>query len=158
MDRSNLSQLAVLAAVAAHGNFRAAAKELGIAPSAVSHAVSALEHRLGIRLLHRTTRSVAPTEAGARLIERLQPALGEIAAAIETAIESRDRPAGTLRLTVPRTAAHLVLAARLGDFARTYPDIVLEIVTEDRFTDVAQGGFDVGVRLGESLQPDMIAV
>src|SRR4029078_4471069 len=85
MDRSQLSQLAVLSTVATHGNFRAAAKELGIAPSAVSHAVSTLERRMGVRLLHRTTRSVAPTEAGARLMERLKPALGEIDAAVEAA-------------------------------------------------------------------------
>ena len=158
MDRTQLSQLAVLSTVATHGNFRAAAKELGIAPSAVSHAVSTLEQRLGVRLLHRTTRSVAPTEAGARLLGRLKPALGEIAAAVDAAIEAGDRPAGRLRLTVPRTAAHLVLASRLGPFAKAYPEIVLDVVIEDRFTDVVQGGFDAGVRIGESLQPDMIAV
>jgi len=158
MDRSNLSQLAVLATVAAHGNFRAAAKQLDIAPSAVSHAVSQLELRLGVRLLARTTRSVAPTEAGRRLIERLQPALGEIEAAVTAAIEAGDRPAGLLRITAPRTAVLLVLAGRLTGFAAAYPDIVLDLVTEDRFQDVVQGGFDAGVRLGESLQPDMIAV
>src|SRR4051794_19117248 len=158
MDRSQLSQLAVLSTVATHGNFRAAARELGIAPSAVSHAVSTLEQRLGVRLLHRTTRSVAPTEAGARLLERLQPALGEIDAAVGAAIESGNRPAGVLRITAPRTAVHLVLAPRLAGFAAAYPNIVLDLVTEDRFTDVVVGGFDAGVRLGESLQPDMIAV
>ena len=94
MDRSHLSQLAVLSTVAAHGSFRAAAKELGIAPSAVSHAVSSLEDELGVRLLARTTRSVAPTEAGATLLERLRPALGEIELALEAAIErATGRPA-----------------------------------------------------------------
>jgi DNA-binding transcriptional LysR family regulator len=158
MKRTHLSQLAVLAAVAQCGSFRGAAKELGIAPSAVSHAVSSLEARLGVRLLARSTRSVAPTEEGAQLLERLRPALSEIDLALESAIEARDRPAGNLRLTVPRTAAHLALTPRLGAFASAYPDIVLEIVIEDRFTDVVEGGFDAGVRLGESLQRDMIAV
>jgi len=127
-------------------------------PSAVSHAVSSLEARLGVRLLARSTRSVAPTEEGAQLLDRLRPALSEIDLALETAVEARDRPAGNLRLTVPRTAAHLTLTPRLGGFAAAYPDIVLEIVIEDRFTDVVEGGFDAGVRLGESLQRDMIAV
>ncbi|TGS41005.1 MULTISPECIES: LysR family transcriptional regulator [unclassified Mesorhizobium] len=157
MNRAHLSQLAVLATVAQCGSFRGAARELAIAPSAVSHAVSSLEARLGVRLLARSTRSVAPTEEGAQL-ERLRPALSEIDLALETAVEARDRPAGNLRLTVPRTAAHLTLTPRLGDFAAAYPEIVLEIVIEDRFTDVVEGGFDAGVRLGESLQRDMIAV
>ncbi|RUV00578.1 LysR family transcriptional regulator [Mesorhizobium sp. M6A.T.Cr.TU.017.01.1.1] len=158
MNRSYLSQLAVLATVAQCGSFRGAARELGIAPSAVSHAVSSLEARLGVRLLARSTRSVAPTEEGAQLLERLRPALSEIDLALEAAVEARDRPAGNLRLTVPRTAAHLALTPRLGAFASAYPDVVLEIVIEDRFTDVVEGGFDAGVRLGESLQRDMIAV
>ena len=158
MNRAHLSQLAVLATVAQCGSFRGAARELAIAPSAVSHAVSSLEARLGVRLLSRSTRSVAPTEEGAQLLERLRPALSEIDLALETAIEARDRPAGNLRLTVPRTAAQLTLAPRLGAFAQAFPEIVLEIVVEDRFTDVVEGGFDAGVRLGESLQRDMIAV
>ncbi len=158
MRRNHLSQLAVLAAVARNGGFRGAAKELGIAPSAVSHAVSSLEASVGVRLLARTTRSVAPTAAGAQLLERLRPALSEIDLALEAAIESRDVPAGNLRLSVPRTAAHLVLSRKLGAFATAYPDITLEIVIDDRFADVVQGGYDAGVRLGESLQPDMIAV
>ncbi|MFI0847936.1 LysR family transcriptional regulator [Mesorhizobium sp. IMUNJ 23232] len=158
MKRNHLPQLAVLAAVAQAGSFRGAARELGIAPSAISHAISSLEEGLGIRLLARSTRSVAPTEAGAQLLERLRPALSEIDLALESAIESREAPAGNLRLTVPRTAAQLTLAPRLGAFATAYPDIVLEIVVDDRFTDVVEGGFDAGVRLGESLQNDMIAV
>ncbi|MGS1095120.1 LysR family transcriptional regulator [Aquamicrobium terrae] len=158
MSRHELSHLPVFAAVARNGSFRAAARELGIAPSAVSHAVSALEARLGVRLLARTTRSVALTEEGAVLLERLRPALSEIDLALTQAVEARDRPAGNLRLNVPRTAAELALAPRLGAFAAAYPDIRLEIVNEDRFTDVVEGGFDAGVRLGESLQRDMIAV
>lgn len=158
MNRNHLSQLAVLATVAKHGSFRAAARELAIAPSAVSYAVAMLEDRLRVRLLARTTRSVAPTEEGARLLERLRPALLEIDLALETAMESREKPAGNLRLTVPRTAAELALAPRLGGFAAAYPDIVLAVVIEDQFTDIVAGGFDAGVRLGESLQADMIAV
>lgn len=158
MDRSALPQLAVLAAVARHGSFRAAARDLSIAPSAVSHSIGLLENRLGVRLLARTTRSVAPTEAGTRLLERLLPALSEIDRAMETAVESRQAPAGNLRLTVPRTGAVLALGPRIGAFAQAYPDIVLEIVIDDRFADVVEGGFDAGVRLGESLQKDMIAV
>lgn len=158
MNRADLPHLAVLAAVARNRGFRGAGRELGIAPSAVSHAVSLLESRLGVRLLARSTRSVAPTEAGAQLLERLLPAMSEIALALEVAAASRDEPAGNLRLTVPRTAAHLVLAPKLGAFAAAYPEIVLEIVIDDRFADVVAGGFDAGIRLGESLQRDMIAV
>lgn len=158
MSRNQLSHLAVFSVVAQHGSFRAAARELGIAPSAVSHSVSVLEARLGVRLLARTTRSVAPTEEGAALLERLRPALSEIDLALEQTVEARDRPAGNLRLNVPRTAAELVLTPRLAAFVTAYPDIRLEIVSEDRFTDVVEAGFDAGVRLGESLQRDMIAV
>ncbi|PLT82723.1 LysR family transcriptional regulator [Sinorhizobium medicae] len=158
MNRTQLSQLAVLSAVAAHGSFRGAAKELGIAPSAVSHAVSSLEASLGVRLLARTTRSVAATEEGGRLLERLQPALDEIAHALLRAAEARDRPAGNLRITAPRFAADLILAPRLGDFLGTYPDIVLEIANEDGFTNIVEEGYDAGIRLGESLEADMTAV
>ncbi|MCZ4090692.1 LysR family transcriptional regulator [Sinorhizobium psoraleae] len=158
MNRTQLSQLAVLSAVAAHGSFRAAAKELGVAPSAVSHAVASLEASLGVRLLSRTTRSVAPTEEGRRLLERLRPALEEIAHALEAAAETRERPAGNLRITAPRFAADLILAPRLGAFLDRYPDIVLEIANEDGFTDIVEEGYDAGIRLGESLEADMIAV
>ncbi|MDK1491541.1 LysR family transcriptional regulator [Sinorhizobium sp. 7-81] len=158
MNRTQLSQLAVLSAVAAHGSFRAAAKELGVAPSAVSHAVASLEASLGVRLLSRTTRSVAPTEEGRRLLERLRPALEEIAHALEAAAEARERPAGNLRITAPRFAADLILAPRLGAFLERYPDIVLEIANEDGFTDIVEEGYDAGIRLGESLEADMIAV
>lgn len=158
MNRTQLSQLAVLAAVAAHGSFRGAARELGVAPSAVSHAVGRLEASLGIRLLARTTRSVAPTEEGRRLLERLAPALDEIAHALEAASDARERPAGNLRITAPRFAADLILAPRLGAFLDRYSEIVLEIANEDGFTDIVQEGFDAGIRLGESLEADMIAV
>ncbi|MBB5700416.1 DNA-binding transcriptional LysR family regulator [Ochrobactrum daejeonense] len=157
MNRSQLSQLAVLAAVAAHGSFRGAARELAIAPSAVSHAVAALEEGLGVRLLARTTRSVAPTEAGRHLLERLAPALEEIDAALGAVIDTRDRPSGVLRITAPYVAAQLVIAPRLGAFATAYPDITLDLRVENGFTDIVAAGFDAGVRLGESLEADMIA-
>lgn len=157
MNRSQLSQLAVLAAVAAHGSFRGAARELAIAPSAVSHAVATLEDSLGVRLLARTTRSVAPTEAGRQLLERLSPALEEINAAVGAAVDSRARPSGVLRITAPYVAAQLVIAPRLGEFAKAYPDITLDLRVENGFTDIVAAGFDAGVRLGESLEADMIA-
>lgn len=158
MNRTQLSQLAVLAAVAAHGSFRAAAKELKIAPSAVSHAVTRLEESLGIRLLARTTRSVRPTEEGRRLLDSLAPALGEIDAAMAALVDARERPAGNLRITLPRLAADHVIVPRLGSFLQLYPEITVELITEDRYEDLVAKGYDAGLRLGESLEQDMIAV
>ncbi|TCR90731.1 LysR family transcriptional regulator [Rhizobium sp. BK376] len=158
MNRTQLSQLAVLAAVAANRSFRAAAKELTIAPSAVSHAISSLEEGLGVRLLARTTRSVAPTEEGRLLLERLGPALEEIGTALDAVLDTRGRPAGNLRVTAPRFASDVILGPRLGDFLNAYPDITLEIANEDAFTDIVEGGFDAGIRFEESLEADMIAV
>jgi DNA-binding transcriptional LysR family regulator len=158
MNRTQLSQLAVLAAVAANRSFRAAAKELTIAPSAVSHAISSLEESLGVRLLARTTRSVAPTEEGRLLLERLGPALEEIGTALDAVIDARSRPAGNLRVTAPRFASDVILGPRLGDFLNAYPDITLEIANEDAFIDIIEGGFDAGIRFEESLDADMIAV
>lgn len=158
MNRTQLSQLAVLAAVAAHGSFRAAAKELKIAPSAVSHAVARLEESLGVRLLGRTTRSVRPTEEGRRLLDSLAPALGEIDAAMTALAEIRERPAGNLRITLPRLAADHVIVPRLGSFLQLYPDITIELITEDRYEDLVAKGYDAGLRLGESLEQDMIAI
>ncbi|MDO3433276.1 LysR family transcriptional regulator [Rhizobium sp. CBN3] len=158
MNRRQLSQLAVLAAVSEHRSFRAAAKELLVAPSAVSHAISSLEESLGVRLLARTTRSVAPTEEGRLLLERLRPALEEIGVALEAVNDTRGKPAGNLRVTAPRFASDILLAPRLGDFLNAYPDITLEIANEDGFTDIVKEGFDAGIRLEESLEADMIAV
>ncbi len=158
MNRIQLSQLAVLAAVAEGRSFRKAAAELGIAPSAVSHAVSTLEESLGLRLLHRTTRSVSPTEEGRRLLETLAPALADIDAVIDTLAEHGGRPAGPLRVTLPRLAAEDLLMPRISEFLGLYPDIALEISTDDRFEDIVVKGFDAGLRLGENLEADMIAV
>ncbi len=158
MNRTQLSQLAVLAAVAAQGSFRAAAKELKIAPSAVSHAVTRLEESLGVRLLARTTRSVRATEEGRRLLDSLAPALEEIDAAMAALVDARERPAGNLRITLPRLAADHVIVPRLGSFLHLYPEITVELVTEDRYEDLVAKGYDAGLRLGESLEQDMIAV
>lgn len=158
MNRIQLSQLAVLASVASHGSFRAAARELRIAPSAVSHAISALEESLGIGLLARSTRSVAPTEAGRRLLERLIPALDEIGSALGEVTDMRVKPSGVLRLSMPRTAAYMHLLPRLKDFTRAYPEITLDLSIQDRLVDIVAEGFDAGIRLNESLERDMIAV
>lgn len=158
MKRSQLSQLAVFAAVADHGSFRAAAKDLAIAPSAVSQAVAQLETALGITLLSRTTRSVHLTEAGQKLLTELAPALGNIDAALQTVQDMRTKPAGTVKISTPRSAAHIFLAPKFKSFGEAYPDIVLDIHIEDQFVDIVAAGFDAGIRLGESLAKDMIAV
>lgn len=158
MNRAQLSQLSVLATVADAGSFRKAAAELGIAPSAVSHAISALEDGLGVRLLARTTRSVAPTEEGRQLLATLAPALAEIDAALETLAESRTRPAGPLRITLPRLAAEQLIAPRLGAFTKQFPEIELDLIANDNFEDIVAQGFDAGLRLGENLEADMVAV
>ncbi|MBD9451704.1 LysR family transcriptional regulator [Rhizobium sp. RHZ02] len=158
MNRTQLAQLVVLAAVSERRSFRAAAKELEIAPSAVSHAISRLEESLGVRLLARTTRSVAPTEEGRLLLQRLKPALDEIGIALEAVTEAGGRPAGNLRISAPRFASDILLAPRLGEFLNRYPDITLEIANEDGFTDIVREGFDAGIRLEESLEADMVAV
>jgi DNA-binding transcriptional LysR family regulator len=154
----DLNDLAAFAAVARAGGFRDAARAGGISASSLSEAVRRLETRLGVRLLNRTTRSIAPTEAGARLLERLGPALGEVEAAIDVVNAFRDRPAGTLRLNVPATVARLVLPAIVTPFLQAYPDIRLEVIVEDGFVDVLAAGCDAGVRYDERLEQDMIAV
>ncbi len=158
MKRSHLSQLAVFAVVARHGSFRAAARELAIAPSAVSQAVAMLEADLGISLLLRTTRSVSLTEAGQHLLGELAPALAGIQSALLAVQDMRNKASGTLRISTPRSAAHILLAPKFKSFGEAYPDIVLDIHIEDQFVDIVSAGFDAGIRLGESLEQDMIAV
>jgi DNA-binding transcriptional LysR family regulator len=158
MQRTDLSDLAAFVAVAKHRSFRRAAVELRVSPSALSHAIRGVEERLGIRLLNRTTRSVAPSEAGERLLARLRPALLDIADAVEDVNAFRDTPTGTLRLNVPRPAAHLLLAPVMARFLRANPQMHLEIVADDGLVDIVSAGFDAGIRLGESLERDMIAV
>jgi DNA-binding transcriptional LysR family regulator len=156
--RVDLGDLDAFVAVARAGGFRDGARLSGSSASGLSEAVRRLETRLGIRLLHRTTRSVAPTEAGQRLLDRLAPALTEVASAIDALDGFRDRPAGTLRLNVPVSAARLVLPAIVPQFLAAYPDIRLEVIAEDSFVDVLAAGCDAGIRYDERLEQDMIAV
>lgn len=154
----DLADLNAFLAVARARGFREAARGVGSSASTLSEAVRRLEARLGVRLLHRTTRSVVPTEAGNRLIERLGPALGEVEAALDVVNLFRDLPAGTLKLNVPVSAARLVLPAILPGFLAAYPDIRVEIVAEDQFVDMIGAGCDAGIRYDERLEQDMIAV
>ncbi|MCF5198746.1 LysR family transcriptional regulator [Pseudomonas syringae] len=149
--------LAFVAVVNARG-FREAARLSGKSASSLSDAIRRMEARLGMRLLNRTTRSVAPTEAGARLMERIVPALGEVESALDVVNDFRDRPSGTLRLNVPVSAARLVLPSIITPFLQTYPDIRLEVVTEESFVDMLAAGCDAGIRYDERLEQDMIAV
>ena len=158
MSSPDLADLAAFVAVARHRNFRRAARERGVSPSTLSEAVRDLEERLGVRLLNRTTRSVTPTEAGQRLLDRLTPALVEIAEALDAVNGFRDTPTGTLRLNVPSAVAKLVLAPMIGPFLAAHPGIRLEIVEENAFVDVFAAGFDAGARYDESLAKDMISI
>ncbi|HYI96121.1 MAG TPA: LysR family transcriptional regulator [Bryobacteraceae bacterium] len=158
MAGDDLSILSTLLAVAEERSFTRAAKRLGVSPSAVSHAMRGLEERLGVRLLARTTRSVAPTEAGEQLLARLGPALTEVRDALGQISGLRDTPAGRVRLLMPRFAVESVLAPKLAQFAREYPDILLDVTTDDSRMDIVAGGFDAGIHLGEYIAKDMIAV
>ena len=154
----DLSDLNAFIAVARAGGFRDAARAGEMSPSGLSEAVRRLETQLGVRLLNRTTRSVAPTEAGKRLLDRLGPALEEMQSALDVVNSARDTPIGTLRLNVPVSAARLVLPAILPDFLAAYPDVQVEIIAEDSFVDVFASGCDAGIRYDERLEQDMIAV
>jgi DNA-binding transcriptional LysR family regulator len=154
----DLQDLDAFAAVARHRSFRKAAAERGVSASALSHAIRGLEERIGVRLLNRTTRSVTPTEAGFEVLARLEPAIRDVAAAIEEVSRYQQTPAGRLRLNVPRPAARLVFAPMLAKFLAAYPRIKIEIVADDSLKDVVGEGFDAGVRFGEKLARDMIAV
>jgi DNA-binding transcriptional LysR family regulator len=155
---TDLNDLSAFVAVVRAGGFRDGARARGVSASSLSEAVRRLEARLGIRLINRTTRSIAPTEAGARLLERLAPALGEVEAAMDVVNAFRDRPTGTLKLNVPATVAHLVLPSIVAPFLKAYPDIRLEVIVEDAFVDVLAAGCDAGIRYDERLEQDMIAV
>lgn len=155
---ADLGDLNAFLAVARAGGFREGARANGSSASGLSEAVRRLETQLGVRLLHRTTRSVVPTEAGARLLERLGPALGEVQSALDVVNGFRDRPAGTLRLNVPMSAARLVLPAIVPRFLAAYPEIRLEVMADESFVDVLAAGCDAGIRYDERLEQDMIAV
>ncbi|GGE93789.1 LysR family transcriptional regulator [Sphingomonas prati] len=156
--KPDLADLNAFLAVARAGGFREASRTAGVGASTLSETVRRLEASLGVRLLHRTTRSVTPTEAGARLLERLAPALGEVAAALGAVDDLRDGLTGTLRLNVPVSAARLVLPAILPGFLAAHPGITVEIVPEDGFVDVLASGSDAGIRYDERLEQDMIAL
>ncbi len=158
MDDLPLGDLDAFAAIARERSFRAAARKRGVSASSLSESLRRLEERLGVRLLNRTTRSVTPTEAGQRLLERLAPALGEVASALGQLDSFRDSPSGTLRLNVPTIAARLFLPEMANRFLNLYPGITLEIVGEDTFIDVLAAGYDAGIRYDERLERDMIAV
>src|SRR3954453_12768138 len=155
---ADLTTLSAFLVVAEERSFTRAGKRLGVSPSAMSHAMRALEESLGVRLLSRTTRSVAPTDAGEQLLSRLRPAVTDIQEALDQISGLRNTPAGRVRLLVPRLAVASVLAPKLGQFARDYPDILLDVTTDDSRMDIVSGGFDAGIHFGEYIEKDMIAV
>jgi DNA-binding transcriptional LysR family regulator len=158
MRGTEFAELTAFAAIVEHGSFARAAAQLGISPSALSQTIRSLEERVGIRLLNRTTRSVSPTEAGSRLISRLGPALKELDAAVLDLGNLGAGPAGLLRINVPRIAAMLHIAPILGRFQAAHPRVTLEVFVDDAIVDIVAGRFDAGIRLGERLEKDMVAV
>ncbi|MEH2531786.1 DNA-binding transcriptional LysR family regulator [Bradyrhizobium sp. AZCC 1588] len=154
----DLGELSAFVTVARAGGFRDGARSSGASASGLSEAVTRLEAQLGVRLLNRTTRTVVPTEAGQRLLDRLRPAFAEVKAAVDVVNNYRDRPAGTLRLNVPVSAARLVLPTIAPRFLAAYPDIRLEVIAESNFIDVLAAGCDAGIRYDERLEQDMIAI
>ncbi|HXT05523.1 MAG TPA: LysR family transcriptional regulator [Roseiarcus sp.] len=158
MRREELGDLMNLIAVVEEGGFTRAAGKLGVSQSALSHAIRRLEERTGVRLLARTTRSVALTQAGERLIETIRPAFAEIAGGLDALARSRDRPSGSLRISSSEHAARTLLWPAANRIVAEYPEVSIEIAVESAFTDIVAERFDAGVRLGESLAKDMIAV
>ena len=158
MRGSDFAEFKAFATVAQHGSFVRASEQLGLTPSAMSQTIRTLERRLGVRLLHRTTRRVSLTDAGARLLARLQPAFQELDAAAEEVETLKQRPSGTLRIVTPRIAYVDHLEPILAGFHRAYPEIVLDITISDSITDIVALGFDLGIRLGELLEEEVVAV
>jgi DNA-binding transcriptional LysR family regulator len=158
MRRQDLDGLISLLMVAEKRSFTAAAGELGVTPSAVSQAVRALEERAGVTLLARTTRDVGPTEAGRRFLERARPAVDDILAAFREAASLGDRPSGLLRLNVPHVALPILIEPILPDFCRAYPEVQVEIHIDDQLANIVEEGFDAGIRIGELIEADMVAV
>jgi DNA-binding transcriptional LysR family regulator len=154
----DLTGLSALLLVAEKRSFTGAAAALRVTPSAVSQTVRALEERVGVRLLQRTTRSVGLTEAGARFIARLKPAMTGVYQAFDALAELRDRPAGTLRLTLPRMGYQQVLSQKLAAFLKQYPDIKLDASIDEAIVDIVEQGFDAGIRIGEMIDREMIGV
>ena len=158
MATTDLNILAAFLAIAQERSFTKAAKRLGVSPSAMSHSIRGLEEELGVRLLSRTTRSVAPTEAGEQLLVRLRPALTDVQEALDQLSGLRDKPAGRVRLLLPRLAGTTVVGPKLAKFSREYPDVVLDVTADDSRLDIVAGGFDAGIHFGEYIQKDMVAV
>lgn len=158
MNDHDLSDLTAFLDVARARSFRGAAKLKGVSPSALSEAMRRLEARLKVRLLNRTTRSVTPTEAGQRLLERLSPVLAEVGVAVDSLNDFRDAATGTLRLNVPSAVADLVLPAILPAFLSAHPNINVELVADETFIDVLAAGFDAGIRYDEAVERDMIVI
>src|SRR6266849_6475678 len=158
MRGSDFAELKAFAAVVERASFTQAADHLGLSASALSQTIRQLEARLGVRLLNRTTRSVAPTASGSRLYERIAPMMVEMDAAVAEAVAATGRTAGTLRINTLGMAAKKLIAPRLGRFHRAHPDVVLDIVIDDGLSDIVAGRFDAGIRVGERLEKDMIAV
>lgn len=158
MTPIRLDSFDVFAAIVRCGGFRAAALERGVSSSALSQTINGLEESLGIRLLNRTTRSVSPTEAGQRLLDRLGPALSDIQLAIAEVDELRDSPSGTLRINAPAPAVDHLLCPLMFDFMETYPEVKIEVISDATVIDIVEQGFDAGVRFGKQLAQDMIAI
>ena len=158
MHKSGLVELEAVVAVARRGNFRAAAADLGMSSSALSHAVRGLEARLGVRLFNRTTRSVSLSAAGEQFVAGVAPALSDIRGAMEAVNRHRDTPAGTLRLNTSAGAARRILAPIVLEYLRRYPEMKVDLVTEGRLIDIVVDGFDAGIRMAETVPGDMIAV
>jgi len=158
MNRTGIFELNAVVAVATHKSFRAAATELGMSPSALSHAIAALEQKMAVRLFHRTTRSVALTETGERFLARIRPALRDISEAMSLVDEFRDTPSGTLRINTSEDAARMFLMPLVLAYMKRYAHMRVDLTTEGRLVDIVAEGFDAGVRLAESVPRDMIAV
>lgn len=158
MPRETIAALTAFLAVARERSFTRAAAQIGVTPSALSHTVRKLEERLGVRLLIRTTRSVSPTEAGERLLRSIGPHFDQIRAEVAGLSELRDKPAGTVRITTGDHVSESILLPRIAELLPNYPDLHVEIVVDTGFVDIAAEGFDAGVRLGETVARDMIAV
>src|SRR5215468_3004773 len=158
MRKPGIAEMSAFVAVAERASFAKAARHLGVSRSTLSETIRALEEKLGVRLLNRTTRSVAPTEIGERLLAELRPALESLELAVESINVFRDKPAGHLRLTVPRPAAKMVIEPIVAKFLAAHPAITLEIVTDSALTDIVRDRFDAGIRPGHRVEQDMIAV
>lgn len=158
MDRDTWNDLAIFAAIVEAGGFTRAGVGLGVSASALSHRMRLMEARMGVRLLNRTTRSVAPTEAGERLLLSLRPAMAEVDAALTALDGDRARPAGRVRVTAHRSAAFGLVLPRLAGFADAYPEITVELVVDDGLADIVSAGFDAGIRRLPSLEQDMVSV